>query len=89
MQTDIVMDVTRSALKTALLLSAPPLLLGLVVGVITNVLQAVTQLNETTLSVVPKLIAMVVTLAVLGPWMLDTLVDFTSGIFEQIPAMIR
>ncbi|NBX69150.1 MAG: flagellar biosynthetic protein FliQ [Proteobacteria bacterium] len=89
MQTEQILDITRQAMRVAVLLSAPLLLFGLVVGVLMNVLQAVTQITETTLAVVPKMAAMLLALIVFSPWMLDVLVDFTTQLFESIPSLIR
>lgn len=84
-----VLDITRQALKVAVMLSAPMLVFGLVVGVATNVMQAVTQISETTLAVVPKLIAMIIALVIFSPWMLDTITDFTTQLYDNIPAVVR
>jgi flagellar biosynthetic protein FliQ len=89
MQTEQILDITRQAMRVAVLLSAPLLLFGLVVGVVMNVLQAVTQITETTLAVVPKMAAMLLALIIFSPWMLDLLMDFTTQLFESIPSMIR
>jgi flagellar biosynthetic protein FliQ len=89
MQTEQILDITRQAMRVAVLLSAPLLLFGLVVGVLMNVLQAVTQITETTLAVVPKMAAMLLALIIFSPWMLDVLIDFTTQLFESIPSMIR
>ncbi len=89
MGTDQVLDITREALKVAVMLSAPLLLCGLVAGVLTNVFQAVTQITETTLSIVPKLMAMLIALVLFSPWMLDILTDFTVQLFQNIPNAIR
>lgn len=89
MNTEQVLDITRQAMKIALMLSAPILLFGLVVGVMTNVFQAVTQMSETTLSIVPKLLAIILAFVIFSPWMLDTLTDFTTQLFENIPLIIR
>ena len=89
MQTEQILDITRQAMRVAVLLSAPLLLFGLVVGVIMNILQAVTQISETTLAVVPKMAAMLLALIIFSPWMLDVLIDFTTQLFESIPSMIR
>ena len=89
MQTEMVLDITRQALKVAVMLSAPLLIFGLVVGVLTNVFQAVTQITETTLSVVPKLVAMLLALVIFSPWMIDVITDFTIQLFENIPSVIR
>jgi len=89
MQTEQILDITRQAMRVAVLLSAPLLLFGLVVGVLMNILQAVTQITETTLAVVPKMAAMLLALIIFSPWMLDILMDFTTQLFESIPSMIR
>jgi flagellar biosynthesis protein FliQ len=89
MQSEVVLDITRHALKTTLLLCAPLLAFGLVVGVMTNIFQAVTQISESTLAVIPKWLAMLLALALFAPWMMDTLTDFTIQIFENIPHVIR
>lgn len=89
MQTEQILDITRQAMRVAVLLSAPLLIFGLVVGVLMNVLQAVTQITETTLAVVPKMAAMLLALIIFSPWMLDTLIDFTTQLFENIPNYIR
>ena len=89
MGTEQVLDITREALKVAVMLSAPLLVFGLVAGVLTNVFQAVTQITETTLSIVPKLLAMLAALVIFSPWMLDILTDFTVQLFENIPNAIR
>jgi flagellar biosynthetic protein FliQ len=84
-----VLDITREALKVAVMLSAPLLVCGLVAGVLTNVFQAVTQISETTLSIVPKLLAMLIAFVIFSPWMLDIMTDFTTSIFQNIPSAIR
>ncbi len=89
MQSDQVLDITRQAIKLAVMLSAPLLLFGLVVGVLVNVFQAVTQISETTLQVVPKMAAMLFALVLFAPWMTDILTDFTVQLFESIPHVIR
>ncbi len=89
MQSEQVLDITRQAIKIAVMLSAPLLLFGLVVGVLVNVFQAVTQISETTLQVVPKMAAMLLALVLFAPWMTDIITDFTVQIFESIPHIIR
>lgn len=89
MTQETVLDILRQALKTAVLLSAPLLLFGLVVGIITNIFQAVTQLSETTLAVVPKFAAMLLAFLIFSPWMLDVITDFTLELFRNIPSVIR
>lgn len=89
MHNDQVIDITRQALKVAVMLSAPLMLFALVVGVLTNVFQAVTQLSETTVAVVPKMLAMILALVIFAPWMLDVITDFTTQLFANIPNVIR
>lgn len=89
MQSDQVLEIIRQAVRVAVLLSAPILAFGLVVGVLTNVFQAVTQISETTLAVVPKFAAMLIALLIFSPWMLDMIMDFTTQLFESIPSVVR
>jgi len=88
MTPDSVLDVGRHALEFGLMLSAPLLLTALLVGVIVGLFQAATQINEMTLSFIPKLIAVSVAGVACGPWMLRLLVDYTRQLFENIPSMI-
>ena len=83
------MDLARRSILIALQLSLPILVLSLVVGVIVSLFQAVTQIQEQTLTFVPKIIVLVLALVVLGPWMLHTIVGFTSGLFLSLPATMR
>jgi len=83
------MDLARRTILIAMELSMPILLLSLVVGVIVSLFQAVTQIQEQTLTFVPKIIVLVVALVVLGPWMLHTIVGFTSGLFASLPHVIQ
>ena len=78
------MTLGRTALETTVLMAAPPLFAALVVGIV----QAATQINEMTLSFVPKLGALVLTLLVAGPWLLRVLVDFTRRLITSIPGLI-
>jgi flagellar biosynthetic protein FliQ len=78
----------RDALELALLLAAPLLLASLAVGVLVGIFQAATQINEMTLSFIPKLMAMAAVLIVTGPWMLRLAIEFTRRLFENIPNLI-
>lgn len=89
MNPDIVMTVGSRALEITLMLAAPLLLVALVTGLIVGAFQAATQINEMTLSFIPKLIAMAITLVVAGPWMLKVLVSYTRELFESIPGLIN
>jgi flagellar biosynthetic protein FliQ len=84
-----VLDFARQVLWTACLITMPMLLVSLVVGVAVSIFQAMTQIQEATLSFVPKIIAVVLALVFLGPWMLATLVNFTANLFRALPTMIR
>ncbi|MQY51596.1 flagellar biosynthesis protein FliQ [Rhodocyclus tenuis] len=88
MTPEIVMDIGRQAIQVALVVSAPLLLAALVVGLIVSVFQAATQINEATLSFIPKLVATFVTLIFAGPWMIEMVVDYMRRLFESIPQII-
>jgi flagellar biosynthetic protein FliQ len=84
-----VLEAGRSVLMVALKLSLPVLLFGLVAGVLVSVFQAVTQIQEFTLTFVPKLLAVVTALAIFGPWMLATLVHFMQNTFNHMPPVMK
>ena len=88
MTPETVMTVARSSLELMLVISAPLLLAALGMGLVVSVFQAATQINEMTLSFIPKLVAMIVTLALLGPWMIQVLVDYLRQTLENLPWMI-
>jgi flagellar biosynthetic protein FliQ len=75
-------------MKLSLLLGAPLLLVALVTGLIISLLQAATQINEMTLSFIPKLLAVFATLVVAGPWMLNTVLDYMRNLFSSIPQLV-
>jgi len=83
------MDLARRSILVALQLSMPILLLSLVIGVIVSLFQAVTQIQEQTLTFVPKIIVLVLAIVVLGPWMLHTIVGFTASLFNSLPTTIQ
>ncbi|MBS1141002.1 MAG: Flagellar biosynthesis protein FliQ [Proteobacteria bacterium] len=82
------MEIGRQAIEVTLLISAPMLITALVVGLIISIFQAATQLNESTLQFVPKLVAMFVVLLLMGPWMIQYLVDYIQRLFGSIPQLI-
>lgn len=88
MTQDTVMTLAAQAMWITILLSAPLLLSALVVGLLVGMFQAATQINEMTLSFIPKLGILVIALLIFGPWMLATLVEFTRELFTSIPDMI-
>jgi len=83
-----VITLGQQALYTMLMVAAPMLIAALVVGLIVSVLQAATQINEMTLSFIPKLIAMMAALVIAGPWMITFFVDYMRRMFEAIPGAI-
>jgi len=84
MGADSVLELSTQALELALRVALPLLLVGLVVGLAVSVFQAVTQIQEQTLAFIPKILAVAVVLVVAGPWMLDQLVVYTSGLYGGI-----
>ena len=82
-----VVDLGREAIWMTILISAPLLGVALAAGLLIGVIQAATSINEMTLSFIPKLILMGLSLLLFGNWMLGALVDFTRGIFQRIPAL--
>jgi len=88
MTPQMVISIGREALTVVLLVSAPMLLFGLVIGLVISIFQAVTQINEMTLTFVPKILAVALALLLFLPWMINTLVDFTHHIFDLIPSLI-
>jgi flagellar biosynthetic protein FliQ len=88
MSPEVVVTVGRHALEMTLMLAAPLLLTALAVGLIVGIFQAATQINEMTLSFIPKLLAMAAVLALTGPWMIRQLVEYSRNLIESIPGMI-
>jgi flagellar biosynthetic protein FliQ len=80
-----VVDLARQALWMVMLISSPLLGVGLVVGLVVGVFQAATSINEQTLSFIPKIIAVGMMMSLSGSWMINTMVDYTKGIFTRIP----
>lgn len=83
-----VMEIGRQAIEVTLLMSAPALIAALVVGLIISIFQAATQINESTLQFVPKLVVMFIVLLLAGPWMLQYLIDYIQRLFGNIPQLI-
>jgi len=88
MDADSVMSIGRQAMEVTILLAAPILLISLAVGLLIAMFQAATQINEMTLSFVPKLMAVAAVLMAAGPWLLRQIVGFTQKLIENIPYMI-
>jgi flagellar biosynthesis protein FliQ len=83
-----VMDLAHSTLLVTSMIAAPLLLTALVTGLLIGMLQAATQINESTLSFIPKLLVLVLALFVSGPWILRVLMDFTRNIYASIPSAV-
>ena len=88
MNAQAVLTFAQEALLLLLTVSLPVLLTVMVVGLVVSIFQAVTQINESTLSFLPKMVAAVVVFAVAGPWMISTIVDFIRRTFENIPTAL-
>lgn len=88
MTPESVMTLGRQAIEVTLMVSAPMLLVALGIGLIVSIFQAATQINETTLSFIPKLIGIFVALIVAGPWMLTVMLDYMRQMFTNIPLLV-
>lgn len=89
MTPESVMTMGHRAMEISLLIGAPLLLVTLVIGLVVSIFQAATQINETTLSFIPKLLAVFATLVVAGPWMLDRMLDYMRVLFSGIPLLLN
>ena len=88
MTPETVLTIGSRALEITLLLAAPLLLVALVTGLIIGAFQAATQINEMTLSFIPKVLALALTIVIAGPWMLKVIISYTRELFESIPSLI-
>lgn len=88
MTPESVMSLGFQAMKLTLLIGAPLLLVALVIGLVVSIFQAATQINETTLSFIPKLLGVFIALIAAGPWMLTTILDYMRQIFASIPQLV-
>jgi flagellar biosynthesis protein FliQ len=89
MTPEMVVTIGRHALEMTLMLSVPLLLVALAVGLLVGIFQAATQINEMTLSFIPKLLAMAAVLVISGPWMLKQFVSYTRELYQSIPGLIN
>lgn len=89
MSGDMAIQLGREALTMVMLVSAPMLGLGLIVGILVSIFQATTQIQEQTLSFIPKIIAIFAAILIFGPWILTMMVDYTRQILISLPQMIR
>ncbi|BCN93002.1 flagellar biosynthetic protein FliQ [Thiomicrorhabdus immobilis] len=88
MQEEFVLSLGQKMLEVTAMLAGPLLIPALVIGLIVGMFQAATQINEMTLSFIPKLAVVGIALVVAGPWMLNTLISFTKELYQNIPALI-
>lgn len=88
MTPEMVVDIGRNALELTLMISAPLFIAALATGLLISIFQAATQINEATLSFVPKLLVIFVTLILAGPWMISMMTDYMRRLFESIPTII-
>jgi flagellar biosynthetic protein FliQ len=88
MTAETVMSIAYQAMKVALAMAGPLLLIALVVGLVISVFQAATQINEMTLSFIPKLLAICVGLVLLGPWLISMMVDYLRQLIGNIPSLV-
>lgn len=89
MSEDLIIMLGKNALKTTALLASPLLIGALVTGLIVSVFQAVTQINEATLTFIPKMIVIAIILVLAGPWMVDLMKSYTFELFENIHTLVR
>ncbi len=82
-------SIAKQALYLTLILSAPPVVASMTVGLMVSLFQATTQVQEQTLTFVPKLVAVIVTLALLGPWVMIQMVNFTNSLFDSFPLYVK
>ncbi|GAC1415131.1 MAG: flagellar biosynthesis protein FliQ [Burkholderiaceae bacterium] len=88
MSPESVMSLSRHAMEVTVMIAAPMLLVALVIGLVVSIFQAATQINETTLSFIPKLVGVFVALVIAGPWMLTVMLEYMREVFNGIPGMI-
>ncbi|MEE2715627.1 MAG: flagellar biosynthesis protein FliQ [Verrucomicrobiota bacterium] len=88
MSPDYVVEIMKGLMAHIMMISAPLLLMGMAVGLLVSLFQAVTSLQEQTLTFVPKALAVTALLFFIMPWIVRTLMDFTTGVFEKLPSMV-
>ncbi len=89
MTPDTVMSMTHIALRIALSMAGPLLLTSLIIGLTISIFQAATQVNEMTLSFIPKLLGVAIVVVVLGPWLMSTMIDYIQSLLIGIPDLVR
>jgi len=89
MTTQAVMDIGAKTIWVAMQISAPALVAAVLTGLLVSIFQAATQINEQTLSFIPKIVAMTIAFVVCGPWILQTMIGFTVTLFKEIPSYVN
>lgn len=89
MTPETVMSLSHHAMVVALMLAAPMLLVALAVGLLVSLFQAATQINEMTLSFIPKILGVCIVVIVAGPWLVSVIVDYTVELFNSLPALVH
>lgn len=89
MSPESVMNIGRHAMEITIMISAPLLLVALVVGLIVSIFQAATQINEQTLSFIPKLLGVLLALVIAGPWMLSVMTDYLHQVLSEFPIILQ
>jgi flagellar biosynthetic protein FliQ len=86
---DLVIQLGQDALKTTVLVAGPILVVTLLIGLLVSIFQALTQINEATLTFIPKMIAVVIVIVLAGPWMMDVMTSYTKNLFGSIATYVR
>jgi flagellar biosynthesis protein FliQ len=89
MSEEVIINLSTMSLKTIATVSAPMLIAALVVGILVSIFQAITQINEATLTFIPKMVVVALVIVILGPWMLDNLTGFTTELFNNAGDIVR
>ena len=89
MNEDVILSLSTNSLKTIALVASPMLLGALVIGIVVSIFQAITQINEATLTFIPKMVVVTLIIVLAGPWMLDTLKGYTTEVFESVGEIVR
>ncbi|MDY0212118.1 MAG: flagellar biosynthesis protein FliQ [Desulfuromonadaceae bacterium] len=87
MSPEFVVDLGQNAVRTVLLVSAPMLLSGLIIGLMVSIFQAATQINEQTMTFIPKIVAVLLSLIIAAPWIIQVMISFTQNTFQAIPTV--
>jgi len=88
MGNDFIIHISNQAIKTSMLIAAPMLVGSLLIGILVSIFQAVTQINEQTLSFIPKILVIIGAMVLFGPWMIEVMQNFTVEIYSSVPSFI-